>query len=185
MACSGGGSTQPVSAGDVAALQFVRADGETLRAVRDDFRDAGLYENDGDASAGQVPFDAAAVSLGCLGVVSSVTLEVVPAYDVHQRVLTNVAVPPLLADDGKLLAKLLTEHQSCSFFIDFSRNEARGPPAQNGSRLLAAAPQLASPAPFGGRCPLPGLLAAPRRRVVWSRAARSQRLEGCCQEARA
>ena len=121
-ATHGSGLRLPNLAGDVAALQFVRADGETLRAVRDDYCDAGLYAADGDATAGDVPFDAAAISLGCLGVVSSVTLEVVPAYDVHQRVLHNVAVPALLADDGALLAQLLTEADSCSLFIDFSRD---------------------------------------------------------------
>lgn len=123
-ATHGSGLRLPNLAGDVAALQFVRADGQTVRAVRDDYRDAdGLYDGEGDATAGEVPFEAAAVSLGCLGVVSSISLEVVPAYDVHQRVLQGVALEPLLADDGALLSRLISETDSLSMFIDFSKDE--------------------------------------------------------------
>ena len=123
-ATHGSGLRLPNLAGDVAALQLVRADGQTIRAVRDDYRGAdGLYDGEGDATAGEVPFEAAAVSLGCLGVVSSISLEVVPSYDVHQRVLQGVALAPLLAGGGALLARLIEETHSLSMFIDFSKEE--------------------------------------------------------------
>ncbi|MFI7607879.1 FAD-binding protein [Micromonospora sp. NPDC049366] len=55
----------------VAALELVTADGDLLRVDRD---------ADGDTFAGMV------VSLGALGVVTRVTLDVVPTYDVRQYV---------------------------------------------------------------------------------------------------
>ncbi|MEU8297008.1 FAD-binding protein [Micromonospora sp. NPDC048909] len=55
----------------VAALELVTADGELLRVDRD---------TDGDTFAGMV------VSLGALGVVTRVTLDLLPAFDVRQYV---------------------------------------------------------------------------------------------------
>ena len=104
-------------------MQLVRADGETLRAIRPDLEALNFYSEEGEASAGDVPFEAAALSLGLLGVVTSLTLDVVPAYNVHQRVLQGVAMAPLIADRATLLSRLLHETGAMSLFVDFKKDE--------------------------------------------------------------
>ncbi len=63
----------------VTGLEMVTADGELVRLSR---------EQDGDRFAGCV------VALGCLGVVTAMTLRVGPTYDVVQRVYERPAVRP-------------------------------------------------------------------------------------------
>jgi xylitol oxidase len=63
----------------VAALELVTSDGERLRVAR------------GDAD-----FDGMVVGLGGLGIVTRVTLDVEPAYDVRQRVFEGLAWDALL-----------------------------------------------------------------------------------------
>jgi L-gulonolactone oxidase len=79
----------------VAKLRLVRADGETVE----------LTPADGD------PFRAAQVSLGALGVVSEVTLDLVPAYDLelHAR---PMPIEACLAD----LDRLRSENRHVEFF---------------------------------------------------------------------
>lgn len=63
----------------VAALTLVTANGDTLRLAR-----------------GDTDFDGAVVNLGTLGVISDLTLDLVPSFEVRQNVYTDLPVPALL-----------------------------------------------------------------------------------------
>jgi alditol oxidase len=80
----GSGVRNPSLAANVAALDVVRADGELVR----------LHRGDAD-------FDGAVVSLGALGVVARLTLDVVPAFEVRQYVYDDL---PWEADLDALFA---------------------------------------------------------------------------------
>lgn len=109
-ATHGSGLTPGMEAGlpaQCAAVEFVTADGELVRYSRDD--------------ADSSKFQHAVVHLGALGVVSRVTLDVVPTYDVQQHVFQQHTVPlqPLL-DNYLALAR------SCDSFttgINFATDE--------------------------------------------------------------
>jgi xylitol oxidase len=73
-ATHGSGDNNGNLATSVAALQIVAADGEILAAVR-----------------GDTDFDGLVVGLGAFGVVTRITLDVEPAYDVRQRVFEGLA----------------------------------------------------------------------------------------------
>ncbi|MDG4756668.1 FAD-binding protein [Micromonospora sp. WMMD710] len=75
-ATHGSGQTQGNLATSVAALELVTADGELLRVDRD---------SDGDTFAGMV------VGLGALGLVTRVTLDVVPTFELRQYVRLDLA----------------------------------------------------------------------------------------------
>jgi xylitol oxidase len=145
----GSGLSMPNLAGDVAALEFVRADGQIVRAARLEEGRAPAASLDwaGDLA---VPLEAAACHLGCLGVVSQVSVDVVPAFDVRQCVLSDVPLASLLArwDD------VCGAADGLSAFVDFSRGavdvlwlrEAVGPERdeETGSEIW---PTLAQGAP--------------------------------------
>jgi xylitol oxidase len=84
----------------VRALDLVTADGELRTLSR---------EADGDG------FDGAVVSLGALGVVTRLTLDTVPAYEVRQRVFTGIE----LADAAAHFDALTGAAYSVSLFTDW------------------------------------------------------------------
>ena len=69
----GSGDANLSLAGDVAALEVVIADGTTVSARR-----------------GDPDFDGMVVALGCLGVVTRITLDLVPAFEVRQDVFEGM-----------------------------------------------------------------------------------------------
>jgi xylitol oxidase len=85
-------------------LELVLADGSSAEIDRDDPR-----------------FSGAAVALGALGVVSALTLEVVPAFEIAQTVYEGV--PWELVDDG--LVDLLALGYSTSVFVDWGGPSVR------------------------------------------------------------
>jgi xylitol oxidase len=87
----------------VAGLEFLTASGE-LRSVR----------------RGDPDFDGTVVSLGALGVVTRVTLDVEPAYDVAQRVYPGVGWGHLVGD----FAEIWAAGYSVSAFTDWSERGA-------------------------------------------------------------
>jgi xylitol oxidase len=86
-ATHGSGDTSGNLATAVAALELVTADGELVRLRR------------GDAD-----FDGAVVSLGALGAVTRVTLDVEPAYEIRQDVFEGMAWDALLDELGVVMA---------------------------------------------------------------------------------
>lgn len=87
----------------VAGLEFLTASGE-LRSVR----------------RGEADFEGTVVSLGALGVVTRVTLDVEPAYDVAQRVYPGVGWGHLVGD----FAEIWGSGYSVSAFTDWSERAA-------------------------------------------------------------
>jgi xylitol oxidase len=96
----GSGVTNPVLAASVEALELVKADGELVRFSR---------AMDCDV------FDGVVVGLGALGVVVSVTLHVVPAFEVRQDVYLDLAFDTALAEFDELMAAAY----SVSLFADW------------------------------------------------------------------
>jgi xylitol oxidase len=89
----------------VTGLELVTADGELVRLSR---------EHDGDRFAGCV------VSLGCLGVVTSLTLRVGPTYDVVQRVYDHLPFDRLRTD----LDTVFAAGRSVSIFTTWATDAA-------------------------------------------------------------
>ena len=85
----------------VAALEMVTADGDLVTLSR---------ERDGDEFAG------AAVGLGGLGIVTSVTLDLVPAFDMRQDVYDRLPFSQLVAHFDEIASRTY----SVSFFTDWS-----------------------------------------------------------------
>jgi xylitol oxidase len=83
----GSGARNQSLAGSVSALELVRSDGSIRRFAR------------GDAD-----FDGAVVSLGALGIVSRVSLDVVPAFDLRQYVFERLPWSAVEADLDAVLA---------------------------------------------------------------------------------
>ncbi|MEY9965130.1 xylitol oxidase [Streptacidiphilus sp. MAP12-16] len=100
---SGDGNRSLASA--VAALDLVGPDGDLVRLSR---------EADGDA------FHGAAVNLGALGVVTAVTLDVEPTFDVAQHVYTGLALDALAEN----VADVFGAAYSVSAFTDWHAPEA-------------------------------------------------------------
>lgn len=94
----GSGDRNAGLAAAIAGLELMTADGETVTLDRDDPRLAG-----------------AAVGLGALGVVTRVTLDVVPAFDVAQTVYEDL---PLARLDGRF-DELMASGYSVSLFTDW------------------------------------------------------------------
>jgi xylitol oxidase len=86
-ATHGSGDRNRNMAGAVAAVELVTSDGEIVRAAR------------GDAG-----FDGMVVSVGALGAVTRITLDVEPAYDVRQRVFEGLSWDALYADFDAITA---------------------------------------------------------------------------------
>ena len=99
----GSGVANPILAASVAALELVKADGELVTITRAD-----------DAEV----FDGVVVGLGALGVVVSVTLDVVPAFEVRQDVYLDLAFDTALAGFDELMAAAY----SVSLFADWRQS---------------------------------------------------------------
>ncbi len=118
----------------VAALELVTADGE-LRRIR----------------RGDPDFDGTVVSLGALGIVTRVTLDIVPAYGIRQTVYVGLPWERALSElDG-----LLGSAYSLSFFTNWAETEIRqvwhkSTADDARADLLGAAPAV------GQRHPIPG-----------------------------
>ena len=104
-------------ASQVIAIEFVLADG-SLKA----------YSREADPEV----FDGVCVSLGCLGVVSKLTLQLVPRYDVHQAVYTGFTITDVIANFHSMINSV----NSFSWIIDWPTgdDEPRRPDFHN--RLL-------------------------------------------------
>ena len=83
----------------VSAIEVVRGDGELVTLAR------------GDAG-----FPGAVVSLGALGVITSLTLDVVPTFDIRQYVYDGVA----RAELGSHFAEMMADGYSVSLFTDWT-----------------------------------------------------------------
>jgi xylitol oxidase len=86
-ATHGSGDGNPSLASAVAGLELVKAEGELMRARR------------GDAG-----FDGLVVGLGALGVITRVTLDVEPAYEVSQRVFLGLSRQAVLEHFDEITA---------------------------------------------------------------------------------
>ena len=97
-ATHGSGNRNGNLATAVAALEFVAADGEIVKLAR------------GDSG-----FDGAVVSLGALGLVTSITLDIMPSFDVRQDVYEELPFATL-AENFEALSGAA---YSASFFTDW------------------------------------------------------------------
>jgi xylitol oxidase len=158
----GSGVRNPNLAAAVVALEIVRADGEIERIDR---------ATSGDLLRGVV------VSLGALGVVSSVTLEVEPTFRMRQDVYEDLALSDLIDHFDEIVSaaysvSLFTDWSGPSFhqvWLKARLDEAGGtPPAPDlfGARLAdrdlhpirglpaeACTPQMGRPGPWHERLP--------------------------------
>ena len=125
----------------VTGLQLVTADGELVRLSR---------EQDGDR------FDGCVVALGCLGVVTALTLRVGPTYDVVQRVYEDLPLDRLRTD----LDAVFAAGRSVSLFTTWAadvadqvwvKRRADDPRPDPGADWLGAR------AATGPRHPVPGI----------------------------
>jgi alditol oxidase len=136
-ACATGthGSGTGCLAAAVSALEYVDPHGDLVRV-----------ERGGDEFCGSV------VALGALGIVTSLTLDIEPAYDVTQRVYLDLP----LAEARERLADLLTAGYSVSLFTDWGPRVGQ---IWVKSRLDRGAPrQLAGATPAAGPVhPVPGM----------------------------
>jgi alditol oxidase len=101
----GSGVTNPILGAAVEALELVKADGELARLSR---------------AADPDVFDGVVVGLGALGVVVSVTLRIVPAFEVRQDVYLDLAFDTALAGFDELMAcaysvSLFTDWRQAAF----------------------------------------------------------------------
>lgn len=133
----GSGERNPSLAGAVAAIELVTADGELRRIDRSDPEFAGHV-----------------VSLGALGVVAAMTLDLVPAFDIRQYVLDDLPFEALLDN----LDAVLGSARSVSVFTTWRspvgmqvwrKQDAAEPPPPDG--WLGARPAE------GPRHPVPGM----------------------------
>ncbi|MBL3668606.1 FAD-binding protein [Streptomyces sp. M2CJ-2] len=87
-------------ASSVRAVELVTADGSTLRIDRGD----------------EARFGGAVTSLGALGVVTALTLDLTPAYDVEQHLFTEL---PQAGLDAATFEKVMSAAYSVSLFTDW------------------------------------------------------------------
>ena len=141
-ATHGSGASNQNLAAAVAGLRMVTADGDVV-----------------DLGRGDDGFEGAVVHLGALGAVVSVVLELVPSFDVSQRVYENL---PLAALDDHF-ADLMTSGYSVSLFTDWRAprltqvwikhvwiRQHQGPPITHESWFTATpAPAQRHPVPGG------------------------------------
>lgn len=99
----GSGITFGNMSSQVAALEIVGASGDVVRYSREDTPHH---------------LDCAAVSLGLLGVVTRVTLDIVPTYDVDQIALKDLPLKTYLSH----LEDFNQQYDSVSAFVDFSKS---------------------------------------------------------------
>lgn len=106
-ACStathGSGVTNPTLAAGVKAIELVKANGDIIQLSR---------EKDGDL------FNGAVVALGGLGIVTKVTLDVQPSYDMQQVVYRNMPMAAL----ERNFEEIMSSGYSVSLFTDW-RNQ--------------------------------------------------------------
>ncbi|MEO8804691.1 MAG: FAD-binding protein [Burkholderiaceae bacterium] len=141
----GSGTTNRVLAASVAALELVLADGRLVsfaRAIDPDI------------------FDGVVVGLGALGVVVSVTLDVVPAFEVRQDVYLNLSFDAALAQfdeimDSAYSVSLFTDWQRAAFDTVWCKRRV-GDPAPHGRLMTLFGAHLATT----HQHPIPGLDAA-------------------------
>jgi xylitol oxidase len=119
----------------VSALELVTADGALVRVARDD---------PGDQFSGMV------VSLGGLGVVTKLTLDVVPAFTMRQDVYENLPVAQLEAH----FAAIMSSADSVSLFTDWQTDRVNQVWLKR--RVTEGDPFVAEPEWFGAtRAPVP------------------------------
>ena len=104
-ATHGSGSKNGNLATPVAAMEIVKADGEVVTLSR---------ERDGER------FNGAVVGLGGLGVVTKITLDLLPAFDVRQVVYENLS----LAQLEHHLEEIFASGYSVSLFTDWQNHRA-------------------------------------------------------------
>jgi alditol oxidase len=107
-ATHGSGVANQNLAAAVAGLTLVTASGDVLELRRGEL-------GQGELGQGDDGFDGAVVHLGALGVVVSLILDLVPSFDISQRVYEDLPLPVL--DDH--LTDLMTSAYSVSLFTDW------------------------------------------------------------------
>jgi alditol oxidase len=136
-ATHGSGAANQNLAAAVAGLRMVTADGDVV-----------------DLRRGDDGFEGAVVHLGALGVVVSLTMDLVPSFDISQRVYEDL--PLAVLDDH--FAGLMTGGYSVSLFTDWRAprltqvwiKQRPGPPITPGSWFTATpAPAQRHPVPGG------------------------------------
>jgi len=141
-ATHGSGAANQNLAAAVAGLELVTADGDLAEIRRGDAR-----------------FDGTVVHLGAVGVVVSLTLEVVPTFEVGQRVYENLPLEVL--DDH--FTDLMTSGYSVSLFTDWQAPHLtqiwvkQAVQAIADATPLAQAPWFTARPATSARHPLPGL----------------------------
>ena len=149
-ATHGAGDRQRNLAGAVAALELLTAEGDTVVVRR------------GDAG-----FEGHVVSLGALGVITRVTLDVEPYYEMTQRVFERLAwehVDDVFAagDSVSVFTRwgAATEHVWVKRRVDDPRDDLLGAPAATqehhpipGADPIHCTPQLGLPGPWSDRLP--------------------------------
>jgi xylitol oxidase len=138
----GSGVANPVLAASVEALELVKADGELVRLSRA-----------GDPEV----FDGVVVGLGALGVVVSVTMRVVPAFDVAQDVYLDLPFDIALAGFEELMAtaysvSLFADWRQAAFDLVWCKRRL-GDPLRRDPR----SPLFGAPAATTNQHPIPGL----------------------------
>ncbi len=99
-ATHGSGDGQGNLATAVSAMEIVKGDGSLVSLSR---------EQDGP------PFDGMVVGLGGLGIITSVTLDVIPSFEMRQVVYENLPMPSLIDH----FADIMSSAYSVSLFIDW------------------------------------------------------------------
>ncbi len=99
-ATHGSGDRNRVLPAAVSAIEMVRADGEMVRLSRDDDRET---------------LDGAVVGLGALGIVTRLTLDIAPTFQVRQDVYEHLPVDAFAANFDDITASA----ESVSFFTDW------------------------------------------------------------------
>jgi xylitol oxidase len=128
-ATHGSGNANRNLAAAIAALEIVTASGELLRLKR------------GDAD-----FGGAVVGLGALGIVTALTLDIVPRFEIRQSVFRNLPFERVVAEFDSLMGSAY----SVSLFTHWNGDVVD----QAWVKALADAPAL--PAPFFGGRPADG-----------------------------
>jgi len=137
----GSGVANPILAASVTALELVKADGELVKLSR---------ATDADV------FDGVVVGLGALGVVVSVTLDVVPAFEVRQDVYLDLAFDAALAEFEELMAaaysvSLFANWQQTAFDMVWCKNRVGDPALRDPQTpLFGARPAITNQHPIPG-----------------------------------
>jgi alditol oxidase len=152
-ATHGSGAANQNLAAAVSGLRLVTADGDVV-----------------DLGRGDEGFAGAVVHLGALGAVVSLTLDLVPSFDVSQRVYENLPLAAL--DDHDHFTDLMASGYSVSLFADWRAprltqvwiKQREGPPVAPGPWFTAApAPAQRNPVPGGSPDACTGQLGVPGR----------------------